>query len=105
MKRIILSLVLVVGSVAQAEGEIPAISAAPFFTTIAPFFTTGATFGMPLSKRIIENAKEDAANFVGSNGQVRGAQLQQALNYIRQANPAAQASDMDLANLILTEQP
>lgn len=102
MKKVIFTLAVVTGSFAQASG-LPEISAVPLMSTAAPFFSTGATFGMPLSKRIVADAQEDAAMFIGSNGAVRGAQLEQALLVIRQSNPELRASDMDLANKILAE--
>ena len=51
--------------------------------------------------KIVIAAREDAASFVGSAGDIRGAQLESAFNHIRQTAPQLQASDADLAQAIL----
>ncbi|WP_022961813.1 DUF2388 domain-containing protein [Halopseudomonas pelagia] len=60
--------------------------------------STASTFG---SDKVVLQAREDAASFVGSNGDVRGVNLEAALSHIRQQMPALQASDMQLAEAIL----
>ena len=51
--------------------------------------------------KIVLAARDDAASFVGSAGDIRGAQLESAFNHIRQTVPQLQASDADLAQAIL----
>lgn len=52
--------------------------------------------------KIVLAAREDAASFVASEGDIRGAQLEAALAHIRQQVPQLQArSDMQLAQSIL----
>ncbi|QKZ02365.1 MULTISPECIES: DUF2388 domain-containing protein [Pseudomonas] len=51
-------------------------------------------------KKIVLQARDDAASFVASNGSIRGARLESAFAYIRQQNPALQASDAQLAQAI-----
>jgi uncharacterized protein (TIGR02448 family) len=51
--------------------------------------------------KIVLAARDDAASFVGSAGDIRGAQLESAFNHIRQTIPQLQASDADLAQAIL----
>ena len=52
--------------------------------------------------KIVLAAREDAASFVASKGDIRGAQLEAALAHIRQQVPQLQArSDMQLAQSIL----
>ena len=47
-------------------------------------------------------AREDAASFVASDGQIRSARLEAALAHLRQSNERARvASDMQLAQAIL----
>ncbi|OLF53984.1 DUF2388 domain-containing protein [Pseudomonas chlororaphis] len=52
-------------------------------------------------KRVLA-AKTDAAAFVASAGDIRGAQLETALRHIRQRFEAAPYSDLQLASAILT---
>ncbi len=60
--------------------------------------TSDATSG---NNKIILDARDDAASFVGSQGAIRGAYLEAALTHIREQQPALQASDMQLAEAIL----
>jgi uncharacterized protein (TIGR02448 family) len=54
-----------------------------------------------LDSKIIQEAQDDAAYFVATNGDVRGARLSQALELIRKSNPTLEASDLALASKIL----
>lgn len=52
--------------------------------------------------KVIQAAREEAAGFVASNGQLRGARLQAALLHLRQHDLASgEASDMELTRVIL----
>ncbi|HEX5843945.1 MAG TPA: DUF2388 domain-containing protein [Pseudomonas sp.] len=51
--------------------------------------------------KIVLAARDDAASFVASAGQIRGAQLQAALQHIRQQAPQLRADDLQLAAAIL----
>lgn len=64
-------------------------------------FTSDTTTSIRDSK-IVQDAHDDAASFVASRGDIRGAQLEAALNTIRQRVPEARdASDQVLAEAIL----
>lgn len=52
--------------------------------------------------KIVLAARQDAASFVGSAGQIRGAHLQAALQHIREQLPNLQADDLQLAEAILS---
>ena len=60
--------------------------------------TSDATSG---NDKVILDAVDDAASFVGSNGEIRGAYLEAALNHMRAQQPELEASDMQLAESIL----
>ena len=50
----------------------------------------------------MREAREDAASFVASQGQVRSARLEAALRVLREHDPQArQADDLELARKIL----
>lgn len=51
--------------------------------------------------KIVLEARDDAAAFVASRGDVRGAQLEAALRHIRSKLPQLAADDMQLAQAIL----
>jgi uncharacterized protein (TIGR02448 family) len=51
--------------------------------------------------KIVLAARDDAASFVASQGQIRGVQLEGALDHIRQQAPQLKATDVQLAQAIL----
>jgi uncharacterized protein (TIGR02448 family) len=54
------------------------------------------------NEKIVLDAREDAASFVASDGQIRSARLEAALAQLRQRNERTRvASDMLLARMIL----
>lgn len=61
-----------------------------------------ATSGSFSDDKVVLAARDDAASFVATAGQVRGARLEAALRHVREHLPAArEASDMELARAIL----
>jgi uncharacterized protein (TIGR02448 family) len=66
--------------------------------------STNATSDVSSSLRddkIVREARDDAASFVASSGDIRGARLENAFAHIRQIAPQLQASDAQLAQAIL----
>ena len=66
--------------------------------------STDATSDLSSSFRddkIVQAARDDAATFVGTQGNIRGARLESAFVHIRSNMPALQASDAQLAQAIL----
>ncbi|MDD0977018.1 DUF2388 domain-containing protein [Pseudomonas fontis] len=66
--------------------------------------TTDATSDVSSSFRddkIVRAARDDAASFVASQGDIRGVKLESAFAHIRQQAPTLQASDVQLAQAIL----
>lgn len=56
-------------------------------------------------KKLVREAREDAAGFIASEGQVRSARLEAALRVMRENDPATrQASDLELARAILASE-
>ncbi|WP_122584395.1 DUF2388 domain-containing protein [Pseudomonas viridiflava] len=51
--------------------------------------------------KIVRAARDDAASFVASAGDIRGAQLEGAFQHIRQQLPELHATDAQLAQAIL----
>lgn len=66
--------------------------------------STNATSDVSSSLRdnkIVQQARDDAASFVASDGEIRGAQLESAFAWIRGQLPQMQASDTQLAQAII----
>jgi len=66
--------------------------------------STDATSDLSSSFRddkIVQAARDAAATFVGTQGDIRGARLESAFVHIRSNMPALQASDAQLAQAIL----
>ncbi len=85
-------------------------------STLVPFLTTtkpgeGSELAGELSKESssleqkLKLARDDAAAFVGSAGQIRGAMLEAALVALQQRSELASYSDMQLAEALLAYQP
>lgn len=66
------------------------------------YATSQVTTG-PFDSKLITAAQDDAAVFVATDGQLRGARLQAALAYIRQSRPKLHADDLELAQAILVQ--
>ena len=65
--------------------------------------TSDATSSSTKDDKIVKAARDDAASFVASQGEIRGAHLQAALTHIRAQQPQLQASDMQIAEAILAQ--
>lgn len=70
-------------------------------TTILPTASSEASSGKSDKSKLIVNAKNDAATFIASNGEVRGVYLEAAFNELRKDIPSSQANDTQLAQAIL----
>ncbi len=66
-------------------------------------YATSQVMTGPFDSKLIIAAQDDAAVFVASDGQLRGARLESALAYLRQSRPKLHASDLELAQAILVQ--
>lgn len=72
-------------------------------TTLFPTLVLGATTAFTVNgPSIMKKAKNDALTFIGSDGQIRGAQFEQASRYYRSNYTSPLMSDMQLAQAIAT---
>lgn len=70
--------------------------------TLSPFFTiTLSVRSMGGGELRLALARDDAASFLASDGAIRGAQLESALQWLRQREELAWYSDQALAEAIL----
>jgi len=72
-------------------------------TLVGSGYVTSQVTTAPFDRKLILAAQDDAAAFVASDGQLRGAQLESALAYLRQTQPKLHASDLELAQAILVQ--
>jgi len=70
---------------------------------VASGYATSMVTSAPFDHKIVAAARDDAAAFVASDGQLRGAQLESALGYLRHVQPKLHASDLELAQAILVQ--
>lgn len=70
---------------------------------VASGYATSMVTSAPFDRKLLLAAKDDAASFIASDGQLRGAQLESALIYLRRAQPKLHASDLELAQTILVQ--
>lgn len=71
--------------------------------TVVSLWATGMVSSAPFDRKLIIAAHDDAAAFVASDGQLRGAQLESALHYLRKTRPKLHAGDLELAQAILVQ--
>ncbi|KAB0485871.1 conserverd hypothetical protein [Pseudomonas reinekei] len=71
--------------------------------TVASGYATSLVTSAPFDHKLLLAARDDAAAFIASDGQLRGAQLESALSYLRRTQPKLHASDLELAQAILVQ--
>jgi len=70
-------------------------------TTVLPTFITGGTTMLTSDgPSAFKSAKSDALAFIGSNGEIRGAQFEQASRYYRASHRSPLMTDAQLARAI-----
>ncbi|MBI6602296.1 MULTISPECIES: DUF2388 domain-containing protein [Pseudomonas] len=71
--------------------------------TVASAYATSKVTSAPFDRKVVMAAQDDAAAFVATDGQWRGARLESALDYLRHSQPKLNASDLELAKAILVQ--
>ncbi|MBV6827195.1 DUF2388 domain-containing protein [Pseudomonas sp. PD9R] len=71
--------------------------------TVVSGYATSMVTSAPFDHKLLIAARDDAAAFIASDGQLRGAQLESALNYLRRTQQKLHASDLELAQAILVQ--
>jgi len=66
-------------------------------------YATSKVTSAPFDHKLILAAQDDAAAFIATDGQWRGARLESALDYLRHTQPKLNASDLELAQAILVQ--
>lgn len=94
------ALLITLAGTAQASSFIVTTDAVVDGIAASTHATSDASSSLRDNK-IVQAARDDAASFVGSQGEIRGAKLESAFSFIRQQAPSLQASDAQLAQAIL----
>lgn len=66
-------------------------------------YATSKVTSAPFDHKLILAARDDAAAFVATDGQWRGARLESALDYLHRTRPKLNAGDLELARAILVQ--
>jgi uncharacterized protein (TIGR02448 family) len=66
-------------------------------------YVTSQVTSAPFDNKWVIAAQDDAAAFVASDGQLRGARLEAALHSLRRSHAKLHASDLELAQAILVQ--
>lgn len=94
------ALMLSLAGTAQASSFIVTTDSVVGAVAASTDATSDATSSLRDDK-VVQAARDDAASFVASQGDIRGAKLESALLHIRSQMPALHASDAQLAQAIL----
>ncbi|MVV47282.1 DUF2388 domain-containing protein [Pseudomonas sp. PB120] len=70
---------------------------------VATGYASSMVTSAPFDHKLLLAAQDDAATFIATDGQLRGAQLESALVYLRRTQPKLHASDLELAQAILVQ--
>lgn len=71
--------------------------------TVISGYATSQVTSAPFDRKWVRAARDDAAVFVASDGQVRGARLESVMRRLHQENPDLHAGDLELAQAILVQ--
>ncbi|MCU1724748.1 DUF2388 domain-containing protein [Pseudomonas sp. 5P_5.1_Bac1] len=72
-------------------------------TLVVSGYATSQVTTAPFDRKWILAARDDAAAFIASDGQLRGAQLEAVIQRLRHENPELHAGDLELAQAILVQ--
>ncbi|MGE8416176.1 MAG: DUF2388 domain-containing protein [Pseudomonas sp.] len=98
----VMLLALASTSVVAHENNDP-VEKAMFITTIAPLLIVSGTTALTVyGPANMKSAKADALAFIGSEGEIRGAEFEQAIRYYHSAYGQPHMTDEQLALAIAT---
>ena len=72
-------------------------------STVISAYATSKVTSAPFDRKLVMAAQDDAAAFIATDGQWRGARLESALHYLHNTQPKLNASDLELAQAILVQ--
>ncbi len=72
-------------------------------TLVVSGYATSQVTSAPFDRKWVRAARDDAAAFIASDGQWRGARLESAIRRLRHEHPELHAGDLELAQAILVQ--
>ncbi|NMX76300.1 DUF2388 domain-containing protein [Pseudomonas edaphica] len=100
-KTLAIALLASVSTQAVSGDNVNPVAAGIFITISLPTILIGATTSLTTEPpKIFKSAKTDALAFIGSDGEIRGAQFEQACRHYRLSYRSPLMSDMQLAKAI-----
>ncbi|CAG8869043.1 hypothetical protein PS627_03347 [Pseudomonas fluorescens] len=72
-------------------------------TLVMSGYVTSQVTTAPFDRKLVLEARDDAAAFIASDGRIRGARLQAALTSLHERYPRQSADDLELARAILVQ--
>ncbi|KQM46492.1 MULTISPECIES: DUF2388 domain-containing protein [Pseudomonas] len=100
-KTLAIALLASVSTQAVSGDNVNPVAAGIFITISLPTILIGATTSLTTEPpKIFKSAKTDALTFIGSDGEIRGAQFEQASRHYRLSYRSPLMSDMQLAKAI-----
>ncbi|PIB40362.1 Holliday junction resolvase [Pseudomonas sp. 2822-15] len=101
-KTLAIALLASVSTQAVSGDNVNPVAAGIFITISLPTILIGATTSLTTEPpKIFKSAKTDALTFIGSDGEIRGAQFEQASRHYRLSYRSPLMSDMQLAKAIV----
>lgn len=70
---------------------------------VASGYVTSKVTTAPFDRKLVRQAQDDAAAFVATDGLIRGARLQAALDSLRHGDRYQSVGDLELAEAILVQ--
>ncbi|AZF48590.1 DUF2388 domain-containing protein [Pseudomonas sp. R2-7-07] len=102
-KTLLITLLALVGTQAVGAENANPIDKGLIITTFLPTILIAGTTSLTTEPpETFKSAKTDALAFIGSDGEIRGAEFEQASRYYRSAYTSPHMSDMQLAQAIAT---
>ena len=100
-KTLAIALLVSVSTQAVSSDDVNPVAAGIFITISLPTILIGATTSLTTEPpKIFKSAKTDPLAFIGSDGEIRGAEFEQASKYYRSTYASPVMSDMQLAQAI-----
>lgn len=96
--RYLVPLLLAIASMGSAH----AMDVTTQFPVMTGYVTSQVTTA-PFDRKVVAAARDDAAAFVATDGQIRGARLQAALVSLRETPACHSVGDLELAEAILVQ--
>lgn len=100
-KILAIALLASVSTQAISGDDVNPIAAAIFITISSPTILIGATTSLTTEPpEVFKSAKTDALAFIGSDGEIRGAEFEQAVRFYRTTYTPPLMNDQQLAQAI-----